>query len=155
MPLRPRGADVDTSSVEEVHPEELEPLWIQGMRSEIQDEEEIRQLVSAQHGRRRGAQVKYFAARVDGEVASYCELFLDGGTGQIESVMTLETFRNRGLAKAVVARARDESVAAGSDVTFIVAAAEDWPKELYRKLGFETAGSMWDFVLMPRHSIAG
>jgi ribosomal protein S18 acetylase RimI-like enzyme len=187
MPLRRPGEYVDTSRVEEVDPHELEPLWIQGMRSEIEDNEEIRQLVAAQHGRRRGAKVRYFAARVEGEIASYCELFLERSDdnvdavarprrgvkgeqrrvtrdlrigrrrawpsvrpiGQIESVMTLEPYRNRGLAKAVVARARDESIAAGTDLTFIVAAADDWPKELYRKLGFETAGRMWDFVLMP------
>jgi ribosomal protein S18 acetylase RimI-like enzyme len=63
--------------------------------------------------------------------------------------MTLEPFRGRGLAKAVVTRALVESGAAGNDFTFLVAEAEDWPKQLYRKLGFETVGSIWDFLLPP------
>jgi len=141
--------DVDTAGVDEVTGADLEPLWISGMREspEISSEEEIRQLVAAQHGRRQGATVRYFAARVDGEIASYCELFLADSSGQIESVMTLEPFRNRGLAKTVVARALEESLARSSEVTFIVADALDWPKELYAKLGFHTAGQMWDFLL--------
>jgi GNAT superfamily N-acetyltransferase len=149
QPYRGPRPAVDTSSVAEVTGADLEPLWIQGMREspEISTEEEISQLVSAQHDRRTGAEVRYFAARVDGEVASYCELFLADGVGQIESVMTLEPFRNRGLAKAVVTRALEESLRAGSEVTFITASADDWPQELYAKLGFETAGRMWDFLL--------
>lgn len=143
--------DVDTSAVEEVDPSELEPLWIKGIRTEITDDAEVRQLLVAQHGRREGADVRYLAARVDGEIASYCELFLADGVGQIESVMTLEKFRGRGLAKAVVARAIEESLGAGSELTFIVADAHDFPKDIYGKLGFETAGRMWDFLLTPPH----
>jgi GNAT superfamily N-acetyltransferase len=187
MPYRGPLLDVDTSIVDEVTGADLEPMWIAGLREspEISTEEEVRQLVTAQHGRRKGADVGYFVARVDGDIASYCELFLapvsDPGTavtrkgsdlkyesghvtrdlrigrrraqpsarpivGQIESVMTLEPFRNRGLAKAVVTRALEESLSANSEVTFIVADARDWPKELYAKLGFETAGRMWDFL---------
>lgn len=149
MPFRGPASDVDTSNVEEVTGDALEPLWVAGMREspEISTEEEIRQLVAAQHGRRTGAEVRYFAVRVAGEIASYCELFLADGVGQVESVMTLESFRNRGLAKAVVTRAREASSEAGSELTFVVADAHDWPKELYAKLGFETAGRMWDFLL--------
>jgi GNAT superfamily N-acetyltransferase len=149
MPYVGPAPEVDTSSVDEVAGADLEPLWIQGMREspEISTEEEIHQLVAAQHGRREGADVGYFAARVDGEIASYCELFLADGVGQIESVMTMEPFRNRGLARAVVTRALEASLEAGSELTFIVADAHDWPKELYGKLGFETAGRMWDFLL--------
>jgi len=141
--------DLDTSTVEEAAGEELEPLWIAGMRAEISDEEEIRQLVTAQHGRRLGAEVRYFAARLDGQLASYCEHFLADRVGQVESVMTLEPFRKRGLAKAVVTRALEQSVRSRNDLTFICAAADDWPKELYRKLGFETVGRMWDFLRAP------
>jgi ribosomal protein S18 acetylase RimI-like enzyme len=143
--------DIDTSGVEEVEPDDLEPLWITGMRAspEIGDGEEIRQLVAAQHRRRTAVAVRYFAARVEEEIASYCELFSDGHTGQIESVMTLEKFRGRGLAKAVVTHALTESRAAGYELTFLEADADDWPKELYRKLGFEVAGSTWGFLRRP------
>jgi ribosomal protein S18 acetylase RimI-like enzyme len=149
MPHKGAVPAVDTSGVEEVGWEELEPIWAEGMRAspDIQDEEEVRQLVAAQNRRRIAVDVRYFAARVDGKIASYCELFSDERTGQIESVMTLEEFRGRGLAKSIVARSLEESNAAGHDCTFLLAEAEDWPKELYRKLGFEIVGSIWDFLL--------
>jgi len=148
MPHRGAIPDIDTSSVQEVGWEELEPIWAEGMRAspEIQNEEEVRQLVAAQHRRRVAVDVRYFAAHADGRIASYCELFSDDRTGQIESVMTLVPYRGRGLAKAVVVQALAESRATGHDFTFLVATADDWPKELYRKLGFETAGSIWDFL---------
>ena len=60
--------------------------------------------------------------------------------------MTLVPYRGRGLAKAVVVQALAESRAAGHDFTFLVATADDWPKQLYRKLGFVTAGSIWNFL---------
>jgi len=135
-------------TVDEVEPEELEPIWEVGIRSdpEIQEDEEVEQLIAAQHRRRVAVDVRYFAARSEGKIASYCELFSDGETGQIESVMTLEQFRGRGLAKAVVTQALKESHAAGHGLTFLVAEAADWPKEMYRTLGFEAAASIWDFL---------
>ena len=148
MPHEGDAPTVDTSGVEEVGWEELEPIWAEGMRAspEIQDEEEVRQLVAAQLRRRIAVNVRYFAARVDGRIASYCELFSDEHTGQIESVMTLEEFRGRGLAKSIVARSLAESKAAGHDFTFLLAEAEDWPKELYRKLGFDPLERYWEFT---------
>lgn len=150
MPHVGPSPTVDTSAVEEIDPHELEPIWAEGIRSspEIQNEEEVQQLVTAQHRRRQAVQVRYFAARSEGRIASYCELFSDSKTGQVESVMTLEPYRGRGLAKAIVSRALAESQAA-HDFTFLVADADDWPKELYRKLGFEAAGSIWDFLRPP------
>ena len=151
MPHVRHQTPVDISRVEEVEPEEMEPIWERGIRSdpEIQDDEEVKQLVTAHHRRRIAVEVRYFAARVEEPIVSYCELFSDGRTGQIESVMTLEPFRGRGLAKAVVSYALRESQAV-HDLTFLVADADEWPKELYRKLGFEARGSIWDFLLKPR-----
>jgi ribosomal protein S18 acetylase RimI-like enzyme len=150
MPHVGPSPTMHTSAVEEIDPQELEPIWAEGIRSspDVQTEEEVQQLVTAQHRRRRAVRVRYFAARSEGQIASYCELFSDGRTGQVESVMTLEPFRGRGLAKAIVSRALAESQAV-HDFTFLVADADDWPKELYRKLGFQAAGSIWDFLRMP------
>jgi hypothetical protein len=33
------------------------------------------------------------------------------------------------------------------DLTFLLAEEDDWPKELYRRLGFEPVGRIWDFLL--------
>jgi GNAT superfamily N-acetyltransferase len=142
--------EVDVSAVEEVAASELIPLWKHGLRldPEIQNEETVRQLSEAQLRRSRATHVRYFATRRDGGIASYCELFSDGHTGQIESVLTLEEFRGHGFGKAVVAGALAASQAL-HDFTFLVAEADDWPREMYRKLGFEPVGSTWGFVRRP------
>jgi ribosomal protein S18 acetylase RimI-like enzyme len=130
----------------------LAPIWAAGIRSEPfgRDEEVVRQLVAAQRGRANAVAVRYFASQSDGgEIAAYCELFSDGRTAQIESVMTLPALRGRGHGRAVVRRALVEALAAGHDLVFLLADDEDWPKELYTKLGFEPLGRVWDFVREP------
>ncbi|MBW3653499.1 MAG: GNAT family N-acetyltransferase, partial [Actinobacteria bacterium] len=67
---------------------------------------------------------------------SVCELYSDGITAQIEDVSTLTKHRSQGLATATVLRALHEARAWGHEMIFLVADADDWPKELYTKLGF-------------------
>lgn len=97
----------------------------------------------------RHAGARFFCARVDGEIASMCELYQIGSVAQIEDVNTLQEFRNRGLAKAVVTDAAAQARAAGAELVLIQAIADDWPGELYAKLGFETIGHVWSFVRQP------
>jgi len=84
--------------------------------------------------------VRCFAAVDGSEVVSYADLYLDGADAQVEDVATLPEHRGRGHAKAVVTRAADEARAAGAEFVFLVAAEDDWPKELYRRLGFDIVG---------------
>ena len=95
----------------------------------------------ARHG---GA--RFFCARVGDEIASMCELYLHGAIAQVEDVNTLEEFRNRGLARAVVQLAVDEARSGGAEMVFIHALDDDWPKDLYAKLGFDPIGYVWSFV---------
>jgi spore maturation protein CgeE len=141
-----RGAD--TSPTEEVELEALEPVWAEGIASEPYGREEdvVRQLLENKRIVMGAVETRFFAARVEGQIASYCDLYSDGRTGQIESVMTVDAYRNRGLARAVVSRALEESRAAGNDLTFLMAHRDDWPQELYRKLGFEEVGRIYDFI---------
>jgi GNAT superfamily N-acetyltransferase len=143
-PARP----VDTSIADEVTLEELMPAWTEGWRSDpdVLSEDVVRQLVESRRRLGEVVETRFFAARVEGEVASYCELYSDGSTAQIENVLTLERFRKRGLARATVSRAREEALA-GHDFIFLVANRDDWPKELYAKLGFDEVGRIWEFVL--------
>jgi GNAT superfamily N-acetyltransferase len=83
---------------------------------------------------------RWFAAREDGRVVAFCRLLEGGGTGQVEEVGTLPSHRNRGYARAVVLAAVAASVAAGHDLTFIGAYADDWPRRLYARLGFDEIG---------------
>lgn len=140
--------EADVSRVEEVSIEELEPIWAEGIRSEPfgQDEEVVRQLIENKRVVMTAIETRFFATRVDGSIASYCDLYTDNRTGQIEAVMTLEPHRNQGLARATVSRALAASRCAGNDLTFLLANRADWPQELYRRLGFDEVGQIWDFV---------
>jgi len=84
---------------------------------------------------------------VDGAPGSACDLYLDGGVAQIENVVTLE--EHRGLGRAVVLAALAEARAAGCDVVFLQAEADDWPKDLYARLGFEPIGHTSVFLRKP------
>jgi ribosomal protein S18 acetylase RimI-like enzyme len=138
----------DLSLADEVGIGELEPVLAEGIRGEPYgtDEETVRQLVANKRVVMSSRDTRFFAARVDGAIASYCDLYSDGSTGQIEAVMTLEQFRNRGLARATVSRALNASREAGNELTFLLADRDDWPKELYRKLGFDEIGRVYEFI---------
>jgi ribosomal protein S18 acetylase RimI-like enzyme len=93
--------------------------------------------------------VRRFGAFVDGEIATMCELYLEGGTAQIEDVATIERFRKRGLANAVVLNALEAALSTGAEFVFLIADADDWPKEMYAKLGFEEVGTTYEFMIPP------
>jgi ribosomal protein S18 acetylase RimI-like enzyme len=84
--------------------------------------------------------VRFFAVEVDGVVASYTDLYQDGADAQVEDVGTLPEHRGRGYATAVVLAAIAAARADGAEFVFLVADLDDWPKELYRKLGFDELG---------------
>jgi len=60
--------------------------------------------------------------------------------GEVEDVGTLPEHRGRGYATAVVLAAIAAARADGAEFVFLVADLDDWPKELYRKLGFDELG---------------
>jgi ribosomal protein S18 acetylase RimI-like enzyme len=141
--------EVDFSSAEEVSQKELEPVWAEANRDDghIDDEGVIRELAEGKRVLGSAIDVRLFGARADGEIGAYCELYSLAGSAQIENVLTLQRHRNRGLAKALVLRALAASRASGNDLTFLLANSDDWPKELYRKLGFDEVGLIYDFVI--------
>ena len=90
-----------------------------------------------------------FVQRVDGQPAGTCELYVHGGMAQVESVDTLEEFRGRGVARNLVLRAAAEGRAAGAQTVFIEADADDWPQQLYERLGFGHVGVYRGFLKSP------
>ena len=90
--------------------------------------------------------MRCFGVVVDGEVVSYTDLYLRGGDAQVEDVGTLPEHRGRGYASAVVLAAVEEARRAGAELTFLFADAEDWPKDLYRRLGFDELGYYVKFL---------
>ena len=147
----PPDREVDTSEVRIVGAKELGPIWAEGTSADFKsDPEVVRQLVEYKRVLAERARARFFAAPADGRLASYCDLYPDAsGTAQIEAVVTLEPYRGRGLARAVVTRAREAAEAEGHDLTFLLADDSDWPKHLYEKLGFVTVGAVYDFLRRP------
>ena len=81
----------------------------------------------------------------DGRVAAITKLRGDGRTAQVEDVYTVPEARGRGYARALVSRAAELARAGGHDLVFIVADDEDWPKQLYERVGFRPVGRVWQF----------
>jgi len=70
--------------------------------------------------------------------------------GQVEDVATLQAFRRRGVARAMVSLAID--LAGDGDLIWIAADDNDWPKDLYSKLGFRPMGRIVTFTRVgPEH----
>lgn len=140
-----------TTDVVEVETEAVLPFREEIARGEpwATSEDVVRMVVDS---RRLGAAVggaRHFAVRASGELASAADLYADGATAQVEDVATAQAHRNRGYASAVVLRAVDEALAGGNDLVFLVADDEDWPKELYARIGFEPLGRTWSFLKTP------
>jgi GNAT superfamily N-acetyltransferase len=112
----------------------------------IETEEGFRQLVGYREVLEREAGARFFVASIDGEPAAVCEGYVLGDVGQVEDVNTLERFRGRGLASAIVVAASTWARNRGADLVFLVADDEDWPKALYRRLGFDELARSWGFT---------
>lgn len=148
---RPSDRDVSTQVVEEVSVEDLRPAIreVNLAASAQTTEVESRQLTDFRLVLRDRVGARFFAASVDGEIASFCELYVHDGLAQIEDVNTLERFRGRGLARACVVGAAAEAAAAGADLVFLIADDQDWPKHLYATLGFDPVGYFSQFNRPP------
>ena len=81
----------------------------------------------------------------DGRLVAITKLRSHEGMAQIEDVYTVPEARGRGYARALVSRASELARDGGNDLIFIEADDNDWPKELYARLGFEPLGRMWQF----------
>lgn len=104
------------------------------------DEETVRQLGQLPRRSSAAIETRFFAGLADGKAVSFASLLLDGSVAQIEDVATLEELRGKGLARAVVLRCLAEARRAGADLVWLVADDQDWPKELYARLGFDPIG---------------
>jgi ribosomal protein S18 acetylase RimI-like enzyme len=137
----------DLSRIEEVEEAELRPPRQRVVAGEPWGKPEVMaQLFAAKHRIGERVRARFFALKVDGEVASYTDLYQDGSEAQVEDVGTLPEHRERGYATAVVLAAIAAARTEGAEFVFLIADLEDWPKELYRKLGFDELGYFVKFV---------
>jgi predicted GNAT family acetyltransferase len=148
LPRHEPAKDVDTSAVEEVGDGELTPIRNVILREWLKeaDEETLRQLAESERLIAEKGNARHFAVLRDSRPVSGADLYSDGRVAQIEDVVTLPDHRGHGLATAVVMRALDEARATRHELVFLVADARGWPKELYRRLGFEGIGERYSFL---------
>jgi ribosomal protein S18 acetylase RimI-like enzyme len=92
------------------------------------------------------AEARAFVVEIDGEPVSWCALYEEDGVGELDDVVTAGGYRRRGYGRAVVSAATRASLASGNQLTFLVADDDDWPKELYERLGYEKIGGRYEFT---------
>jgi RimJ/RimL family protein N-acetyltransferase/predicted GNAT family acetyltransferase len=140
---------VDTSGVHAVPLERVLPARTRATLREQWGSEAIAEQLNAAKRHIAGAvPTRFFAAIVGDEVAGWCELRAREGVAQIEDVEVLAEHRGFGLGRAIVQHALDEGRRV-ADVVFLEALADDWPRELYAKLGFVAVDSRDFYTRLP------
>ncbi len=104
-----------------------------------------------QHNRRIGELLgeRCFAAFDGDAVCAYAKLRHRDGVAQVEDVAVAPEQRGNGLGRLVTCAALAAGLALDPELLFIVADEEDWPRELYARLGFAPAGSIRGFLRPP------
>jgi ribosomal protein S18 acetylase RimI-like enzyme len=144
--LREPEAEADLSLVHEVEESELREARRRVLANEPWASPQVLdQIFEAKALIGHRVQTRFFAVQLYGEVLSYSDLYLDGADAQVEDVGTVPEQRGRGYAKAVVLGAIVEARRTGAEFVCLVADANDWPKELYGRLGFDEVGHYTKF----------
>jgi GNAT superfamily N-acetyltransferase len=139
-----------TLSTEERSFDEARPLMEEIYRRELPRAPETADRFVEQHAAwDRILGTRRFVARIDGTLAGQCELYVNGADAQIEYVDTLEEYRGRGVARAVVLAAAEAARRERADRIFIATDEDDGPKPLYERLGFDPIGREWEFTRYP------
>jgi len=104
-----------------------------------------------EHHRRIGRVLneRYFAIFDGDDVCAYAKLRERDAIAQVEDVVVLTEHRGSGLGRLVTTAALVAGLERGPEVMFIVADDDDWPKELYARLGFVPAGRTRMFHRLP------
>ena len=142
----PADGRADTSVVDDAGEDEMLELMRRWYEHDEPTPTEVEQLL--EFGRR---EVRVLGDRLlgvrsgDGQLVAITKLRSDGSTAQVEDVYTVPEARGRGFARALINRTVELARDGEHDMTFIVADDEDWPKLLYGRLGFRSAGHLWHF----------
>jgi spore maturation protein CgeE len=111
-------------------------------------EEAVRQLGAMDERYGRALEARDFGSP-PADPACACRLYSDGELAQVDEVGTVEARRRRGHASAAVLAASAHAAAAGRRPIFLLTDANDWPQQLYRRLGFDAIGSVYEFLKLP------
>jgi RimJ/RimL family protein N-acetyltransferase/predicted GNAT family acetyltransferase len=144
---------VDTSAVREVSFAELRRVRGESALRSSGAEELGEHLAIAKRHVAEALPMRHFAVRAGRRIAGYCELRSDGRIAQIEDVNTVEEFRGRGLGRALVQHALD-AARRDHELVYLEALRDDWPRELYVKLGFDVVDERHLFLRPPHRLTA-
>jgi ribosomal protein S18 acetylase RimI-like enzyme len=97
----------------------------------------------------RGA-LSLFVAERDARVAGTVGLAVHRGVASILSVGTLPEARGRGVGATMVLDVVDRARGRGADLVYLIARADDSPKDMYRKLGFAVEFGFDVWLRLPR-----
>lgn len=138
----------DTSEVVQVEEEDVWPSREEYLRGYpwCDTDESASQMHAAYRIWMRAGDGRDFAILRDGKPVSFALRWRRNAIVQIEDVATLEAYRNQGLSRAVVTHALEVAYEEGAELVFLVADAEDWPKEFYAKLGFAELANTHHFL---------
>jgi GNAT superfamily N-acetyltransferase len=107
-------------------------------------DEVVDHLTDRRQATARACAVTWHAVVVDGAVVSFCDLRMmrvgDELLAQVEDVVTTPEHRGHGYARNIVAHAVQTAQAAGADRIWLEADRDDWPRELYSRMGFTVTG---------------
>ncbi len=138
--------ETDTSIVVDAREDEVTELVRRWYAEDELDAGALDQLVEFSRREARACADRFLGVRSsDGQLVAVSQLRSDGRVAQVEDVYTVPEARGRGFGRAVVARAVELARDDGHDLIFIDADDNDWPKQLYARVGFRPFGRIWQF----------
>lgn len=167
-PLRARGWQVTTEVVMVLRePRDREPA--PGLAREVDaatlhpvevatmlDEPELRdapgaravaeEVVASRRALAAATPTRFFCGAWEGRDGCSATLYSDGRAAQVENVGTVPELRGRGLARATVSLAVGAALADRHELVLLFADDDDWPKDLYGRLGFRPVGRVRTFL---------
>lgn len=95
---------------------------------------------------RRPGALRTTGVRAECELVAFARIRLEPAVAELEELYVAEAHRGRGLGRALTL---DAIAAAGDRELWVEADDEDWPKDLYGRVGFEPAWVLHQFTRPP------
>jgi len=122
----------------------VRPAIIRDWRVSLPDatDEQLRQLADRTALFARGAELTRLAVYDGEQIAAHADLYVDrvDHIAQFENLVTDSDFRRRGYGNALIRDALRRSWEAGSELSFLTAGLNDWPRRWYQRLGYVDVG---------------
>jgi len=153
---RPPDRMPDLAAVREVGHDDLQASEERFLHVERGTTDPVARTQVIQHRRDVGELLdeRCFVTYAGDEVSAYAKLRHRDGIAQVEDVAVLPEHRGGGLGRLVTSAALAAGLALEPELLFIVADDEDWPKELYGRLGFEPVGRIHGYLRPPPEAAA-